>query len=109
MDTRWPPNTGGFNSTRLSAHPRPEDYNSFLRTLTQAGNFIPLPRRYADALGLDCAVLVLNLLNVARNAAADDGYMMATPVFNCKGCGLTPDREQRAVRKLLDRGILESK
>src|SRR5690242_1583711 len=58
--------TDGFMPATSLMRNQPPDYRTFLRELVSGGDFVPLKRRYARALGLASAALVLQIANVAQ-------------------------------------------
>jgi hypothetical protein len=75
-------------------------HRAFLRQLTAGGDYVPLKRRYARALGLSATALVLQVSNVAQAKADDAGFIWAEEEFIENGIGLGPKGQERALAKL---------
>jgi hypothetical protein len=76
------------------------DYKRFMNALTAKGQYVPLSRKFAKALGLLPAALALHIANSANRSADENGFLMATNSYLREGLGLSDDEIYKALDAL---------
>lgn len=87
--------------------PSKAGYRDWQQRRTQKGNYFPVFRDIAAALGPHTTILALHLANVGQNRCDEGGWIMAKSVFVCQGTGLKAPAQEKAFARLKRLGIVE--
>lgn len=85
------------------------DYRKFNAELVKEGDFVPLSRKAARALGLEASAFALEVVNYGQVKCDDDddGWIWANARFIQNGIGLDAAGQQRALECLKQLRIAE--
>lgn len=88
------------------------DYNTVMAELKGMGDWLILPRWFLRVLPRDEALMLAELLNIAsmreHDGRVDDGWFRCSSKYLQSCLGVTEKQERLTIRKLKEKGLVES-